>query len=245
MSLPEIVFSGQLLLAMPIALLAGLVSFASPCILPLVPGYLGYIGGLVDTERHGKKRLITGTLLFIAGFSAIFIAYGAAFGSLGSWLVRWSDIIIRISGVLFIVMGLVFAGWLFIFQKDTRIKNNPKRGGLWSAPLFGLIFGLGWTPCIGPVLTAIQALSIESASMWRGALLGAIYCIGLGLPFLLVAVGFDWATRSVNVLRKHLRMINIFGGVLLIGVGLLMVSGVWSQIIYMLQSLIDGYVTPL
>lgn len=244
MSLPEIVFSGQLLLAMPIAILAGIVSFASPCILPLVPGYMGYLGGLVGADKQDRRRLIFGTLLFILGFSAIFIAYGAAFGSLGVWLVRWNDVIIRVSGVLFIVMGLVFAGWLYIFQKEARLRK-PHKGGLWAAPVFGLVFGLGWTPCIGPVLTAIQALSIESASMWRGALLGALYCVGLGLPFLLVAWGFSWATKSLDFMRKHLRAINIFGGLLLVGVGILMVSGAWTYLIYSIQSMIDGYVTAI
>ncbi|MGB3414472.1 MAG: cytochrome c biogenesis CcdA family protein [Microbacteriaceae bacterium] len=244
MSLPEIVYSGQLLLALPIALLAGIVSFASPCILPLVPGYLGYLGGLSGEDNNNRRRLLLGTLLFILGFSAIFIAYGAAFGALGVWLMQWGDIIVRIAGVVLIVMGLIFAGWLLVFQGDRRFRLKP-RGGLVSAPLFGLAFGLGWTPCIGPVLVAIQALSLETGSPWRGALLGVFYCIGLGLPFLLVAWGMSWATRSVNFLRKHIRLINIIGGLLLIIIGLLMVTGVWSELIFQLQAVIDSFVPAI
>ena len=245
MTLPEIVYSGQLLLALPIAVLAGLVSFASPCILPLVPGYLGYLGGLSGEDQKSRRRLLLGTLLFIVGFSVVFIAYGAAFGALGVWLQQWGDVIVRIAGVVLIIMGLVFAGWLMIFQRDRRFRRNSARGGLFGAPLFGIAFGLGWTPCIGPVLVAIQALSLDTGSPWRGALLGFFYCLGLGLPFLLVAWGFGWATKSMTFLRKHIRLINILGGVMLIIIGVLMVTGIWSELIFQLQAVIDSFVPAI
>src|SRR5690606_17217773 len=157
------------------------------------------------------------------GFSVVFIAYGAAFGALGVWLQQWGDVIVRVAGVVLIIMGLIFAGWLILFQRDRRFRAS-NRGGLLSAPLFGVAFGLGWTPCIGPVLVAIQALSLDTGSPWRGALLGFFYCVGLGLPFLLVAWGFGWATKSMAFLRKHIRLINIFGGLMLIIIGVLMVT---------------------
>ncbi|MFF1571509.1 cytochrome c biogenesis CcdA family protein [Leifsonia sp. NPDC058292] len=240
-SVGEIVFSGQLLLALPIAVLAGLVSFASPCVLPLVPGYLAYVGGFSGTgEKRDRSRLLTGVALFILGFAIVFIAYGAAFGALGLWLVRWQEVVIRILGVLVIIMGLVFIGQFSFLQRTIKPTWRPATG-LIGAPLLGIVFGLGWTPCIGPTLAAISALSVGSGSPWRGALLGLFYCIGLGIPFLLVALGFEWVTGSVAFLKRHIRAINIIGGVLLVIIGILMATGVWSALMSQFLAVITGF----
>lgn len=241
MGIGQIVFSGQLLVALPIALLAGLVSFASPCVLPLVPGYLAYVGGISDPgAKRDRSRLLTGVALFILGFAVVFIAYGAAFGALGQWLVRWQDVVVRILGALVIVMGLVFIGRFSFLQRTIKPAWSPATG-LIGAPLLGIVFGLGWTPCIGPTLAAISALSVDSGSPWRGALLGLFYCIGLGIPFLLVALGFDWVAGSVAFLKRHIRAINIIGGVLLVIIGILMVTGLWTEFLSQFLAVIQGF----
>lgn len=237
----EIVFSGQLLLALPIAVLAGLVSFASPCVLPLVPGYLAYVGGFSDPgAKRERSRLLTGVALFILGFAVVFVAYGAAFGALGFWLVRWQEVVIRVLGVVVIAMGLVFIGQFSFLQRTIKPNWRPATG-LIGAPVLGVVFGLGWTPCIGPTLAAISALSVGSGSPWRGALLGLFYCIGLGIPFVLVALGFDWVAGSVLFLKRHIRAINIIGGVLLVVIGVLMATGLWSQLMSQFLAVIQGF----
>lgn len=241
----NIVANGQFLIAIPIAILAGLVSFASPCILPLVPGYIAYVGGMAKTdEKQSRHRVLVGVALFIAGFTIVFIAYGAAFGSLGSWLIRWQDLITRGMGVVLIGLGVLFLGALPRLQRTFRLPINPKLG-LAGAPLLGLVFGLGWTPCLGPTLAAISALSLGSATLGRGTALAAFYCLGLGIPFLLVALGFQWATGALGWLKKHVRAINVAGGVALILIGVLMLSGLWTLWLYQLQALIGGVVLPI
>ncbi|WP_382309679.1 cytochrome c biogenesis CcdA family protein [Herbiconiux sp. UC225_62] len=246
----EVVLSGQLLLAIPIALLAGLVSFASPCVLPLVPGYLAYVGGISDAgtdasgRKAGRRRMLLGIALFILGFSVIFLAYSAAFGALGTWLIVWQDLVTRIMGVVVIALGLVFIGQFSFLQRTFKPSWRPATG-LAGAPILGVVFGLGWTPCIGPTLGAIQALSLTSGSAWSGVLLGLFYCIGLGLPFLLVALGLNWVTSSVKFLKRHIRTINIVGGVVLVAIGILMVSGLWTIWIYEMQAVINGFVSPI
>ncbi|MET4781572.1 cytochrome c biogenesis protein CcdA [Glaciihabitans sp. UYNi722] len=241
----NIIANGQFLIAVPIAVLAGLVSFASPCILPLVPGYLAYVGGMAGSHgNRSRRRVIVGVTLFILGFAAVFIAYGAAFGSLGSWLIRWQDPITRIMGILLVAMGLVFIGALPQLQRTIRLPIRPNVG-LAGAPLLGLVFGLGWTPCLGPTLAAISALSLGSATVGRGTALAAFYCIGLGIPFLLVALGFEWASGGIRWLKEHVRTINIAGGAALILIGVLMVSGLWTMWLYQLQALIGGVVLPI
>ena len=245
----EAVLSGQLLLALPIALLAGLVSFVSPCVLPLVPGYLGYIGGFASVpdatgRSRGRGRLLFGVALFVLGFSLVFVAYGAAFGAVGAWLTTWQDLITRILGAVVIALGLVFIGQFTFMQRTIKPSWAPATG-LAGAPLLGIVFGLGWTPCIGPTLSAIAALSLNGASPWRGALLGLVYCIGLGIPFFLVALGFNWVTGSVAFLKRHIRAVNIIGGALLIAVGLLMVSGIWTIVMNNLQGVMFSFVTPV
>ncbi|MCI0156676.1 cytochrome c biogenesis protein CcdA [Leifsonia shinshuensis] len=245
MDVGQIVFSGQLLLALPIALLAGLVSFASPCVLPLVPGYLAYVGGMSDPgAKRDRSRVLLGVALFVLGFAVVFVAYGAAFGALGLWLVRWQEVVIRVLGVLVILMGLVFIGQFSFLQRTIKPTWRPATG-LIGAPLLGIVFGLGWTPCIGPTLAAISALSVGSGSPWRGALLGLFYCIGLGIPFLLVALGFDWVAGSVAFIKRHIRVINIIGGALLVVIGVLMATGLWTAMMSQFLGVISGFVPAI
>lgn len=230
----EIVVSGQLLLALPIALLAGLVSFASPCVLPLVPGYLAYVGGFTDAPEcaaRGRRRVLLGVLLFVLGFSLVFVLYGAAVGSIGLWMRQYSDVITRVLGLVVIAMGLVFIGQFSFLQRTLRPSIRPATG-LIGAPLLGIVFGVGWTPCLGPTLSSILALSYGAGSPGRGALLALMYCLGLGLPFLLVAFGFSWVSTTVAFVKRHLRVVNIAGGSALVLIGALMVTGIWNSLVY-------------
>lgn len=241
----QLALSGQLLIAIPIALLAGLVSFASPCILPLIPGYLGYIGGIANpNSSRPRLRLLLGVGLFILGFAVVFVSYGAAFGAAGYWLIRWQDPITRVLGIVVVIMGLAFIGAFSFLQRSAKLRVTPTIG-LAGAPLLGLVFGVGWTPCLGPTLTAISLLSLNSASPWRGALLAFVYCLGLGIPFILVALGFNWMTGVLAWMKKHIRVINISGGAMLIAIGTLMITGIWTQWIFSMQALIGGFVLPI
>lgn len=240
----EIVFGGSLALALPIAVLAGLVSFASPCVLPLVPSYLAYVGGFAgEGEKQDRRRLLLGVALFILGFSIVFVTLGVLFGTAGLLLRPWLDLILRLAGVLVILMGLVFIGQVTFMQRTIRPQWKVATG-LAGAPLLGIVFALGWAPCIGPTLTAVYAIALDGSDPWRGALLAVAYCLGLGIPFLLVALGLGWVTGSVAWLKRHIRAINIIGGALLILIGLLMVTGLWRAFVSSLGSVIGGYVTP-
>lgn len=248
-SVGELVYSGALWLALPLALVAGLISFASPCVLPLVPGYLAYVGGMSTAEAGQRRkrdigRVVLGVSLFVLGFTVVFVGFGIAFGAMGMALKPWLDVITRVMGVIVIAMGLIFMGLFRRLQNTKKLQLTPTTG-LIGAPLLGIVFGLGWTPCIGPTLTAILSLSLQSASPGRGALLGLIYCVGLGIPFVLLALGFEWATTSVTFLKRHIRTINIVGGVLLVIIGLLMVSGLWTVWVYNLQAVIGSFVPSL
>jgi cytochrome c-type biogenesis protein len=239
-SIGTIILSGNLLLALAIAVAAGIVAFASPCVLPLVPGYLGYVGGFTsEADRPRRGRLVVGVALFILGFTVVFIAYNWVLGGAGFLLKSHLDIITRIAGVLVILMGLVFIGQFSFLQRTIKPRWTAATG-LAGAPLLGIIFGLGWTPCIGPTLSAVLSLSASSGSPWRGAILGLAFSLGLGIPFLLVALGLNWVTGSMAFLKRHIRVVNIIGGALLVAVGILMVTGVWQLFMSQLGSAVNS-----
>lgn len=243
----EAVQNGSLLLALPVALLAGLVSFLSPCVLPLVPGYLGYVTGLtgVDLAKQRRGRMVLGISLFILGFTAIFVLLGAAVGSLGAWLSINSAWITQLMGVVVIILGIVFMGGFSFMQGEAKIHRKPP-AGLWGAPVLGVTFGLGWVPCIGPTLSAVQAMSFSGGtSAAKGALLTFVYCLGLGLPFLLIALGFQRGMRALSFFKQHKLLLQRIGGGLLIVLGLLMVTGVWNYLISTLQGWIFAVELPI
>jgi len=241
----ELVGDGQLVIALPIALLAGLLSFLSPCILPLVPGDLGYVGGLSGTGgSRDRSRLVIGVSLFVLGFTLVFVATNAAFGAVGTWLVVYGDTITRFAGVLVILLGLVFIGQFTFLQRQFKPKWMPATG-LAGAPLLGILFGLGWTPCLGPTLAAITAISLSGGSAWQGVVLGVVYSLGLGIPFILVAFGFGWVATSVAWIKKRIRIVNIVGGALLVIIGVLMVTGLWSLWMSELGGFINVFVPAL
>ena len=247
MGIFEIVADGQLLVASLIAIAAGLVSFLSPCILPLVPGYLAYASasaGAAPGEAPNRRRLVLGSVLFVAGFTAVLVTFLAAAGSVGIWLMEWEPVITRVMGVFVIVMGLVFMGLFSRAQNTRKLKFKPKLG-LAGAPVLGAVFAIGWTPCMGPTLTVIMGLSLQQGSVARSVVLALMYCLGLGLPFVLAAFGFGWMTQTMTFFKRHIRTVNLIGGGLLILIGLLMVTGLWSKMMFALQAVIDGYVTPL
>ena len=245
-SLGELVFSGPLLLALPIAFAAGFVAFASPCVLPLVPGYLGYVSGFTGstTTARPTTRLVVGVLLFILGFSTVFISFSIVFASLGAALIAWVDVILRIAGLLLILMGFVFIGQVSFLQRTTKLPLGSANGFL-GAPILGVVVGLGWAPCIGPTLIAVNTLAFSVGDIPRATALAVAYCLGLGIPFLLIALGFGWVTGAVAWLKRHIRAINIAGGVILMAIGMAMVSGVWQIWMSSLQAVIGGTTTPL
>ncbi|GAA3423352.1 cytochrome c biogenesis protein CcdA [Streptosporangium nondiastaticum] len=232
------VAGGSLALALPIAVAAGLVSFLSPCVLPLVPGYLSYVTGMSADPRRG--RMAGGIALFVLGFAAVFVAGGALFGGLGAVLLGNAGIITRVLGAVTVVMGLAFMGAIPGLQRDLRIHRAPA-AGLAGAPLLGVVFGLGWTPCIGPTLGVVLTLGLNEGSAGRGALLAFAYALGLGLPFLLAGLAYGKALRTFKVLRRHSRLITRVGGAMLVAVGLLLVTGLWSGLIATMQTWIGGF----
>ena len=212
-SISTIVSSGSLLIALPIAFAAGLLAFLSPCVLPLAPGYISYITGLTGAEiSEGRKgRVLLGSILFVLGFSVVFVSYGALFGGAGALLLEYADWINRVLGVLVIVMGLAFMGLIPGLQREYRIHHVP-RWGVAGAPILGVAFGIGWTPCIGPTLAAVQTLAFSEASAARGALLSLVYSIGLGVPFILLGLLFTRTARALKFLRTHTLVIMRVGG---------------------------------
>ena len=232
--------SGSLVLAVPVALVAGLVSFFSPCVIPLLPGYLSYATGLsgADLAEGGgegrRGRMLLGSVLFVLGFSVVFVMLGALSGAVGAWLVSWRDTLTLVLGVLTIVLGLAFAGLVPALQRDWRVHTVPAVG-LAAAPLLGFLFGLGWTPCLGPTLAAITNLSLHEATVGRGALLAGVYAVGLGVPFVVAGLAYRRALGAFGVIRRHQAWVTRAGGLMLVAVGLLLVTGWWDQAVTWLQ----------
>jgi len=278
----QLVSSGPLILALPVAAAAGAVTFLSPCCLPLVPGYLSFVTGMagasgsepapvvaqpvvaveggtgpavavaarpvVAPPSAPRARVVAGTALFVLGFSVVFVAYGAALGGLGHLLTGHARLLTQILGGLTILLGLLFAGVFDRFSFAGRIVRPSARpkAGLAGAPLLGVMFGLGWTPCIGPTLTAVLALSASSGTVSRGALLAFVYALGLGIPFLLVSLGFQLAMRAFAFARRRARLVTRIGGAMLVCVGLLEVTGAWSTFMAWLQvHWVSGYQPPI
>lgn len=235
---------GTMLLALPVAVLAGLVSFFSPCVLPLLPGYLSYATGLAASEitagRGARGRIVAGTGLFVAGFALVFVSSGALFGGLGSQLAAWARPLTIGVGVLAIALGLVYAGVLRVGQSTVR-PVTTRRVGLAAAPLLGIGFGLGWTPCIGPTLGVVLTLALNEATAARGALLALAYALGLGVPFLVAGLAFTRLAGTLAWVRRHHGLLQRVGGGLLVAVGLLMVSGAWDLLLGVVRTWVSAF----
>jgi cytochrome c-type biogenesis protein len=268
-SFARTVTDGPLLFALPVAAAAGLVSFLSPCCLPLMPGYLSYVTGLAgsDLERTAapqgsssqpggavlvesrqvqrrQARVLVGSVLFVLGFSVVFVSEGLLFGRLGSLFIDHELAIERVLGVVTILMGLSFMDLIPALSRDVRIRRLPATG-LAGAPLLGLVFGLGWTPCLGPTLAAVQGLAFTQGSAGRGAILTFAYCLGLGIPFILTGIAFQRALRVFAVVKRHYGVVKAIGGGLLVLVGVLLVTGLWLQVTIHLRGLVGGYTAPV
>ena len=269
-----IVTDGPLLLALAVAALVGLISFASPCCLPLIPGYVSYVAGLAGSQVTAgaarvpqaagggaasatsagcsaeagavptplaapaavpRGRVLAGSLLFIAGFSAVFVSFGALFGGLGRLLLEWSPVLTRVAGVVVIAMGLSFLGAIPWLMRERRVQHRPP-AGLAGAPVLGVVFGLGWTPCLGPTLAAVNTLAYTQASAGRGAVLALAYCLGLGIPFVLVALGARRALAFSALARRHARTVMRIGGGLMIVLGVLLLTGWWDALMIWLRA---------
>jgi len=267
MSVADVIGSGPLLLAIPVAAAAGAVTFLSPCCLPLVPGYLSYATGMsgaaaerdaggsavpaapgAPATKAARGRTVAGTLLFVLGFSAVFATYGTVLGGLGSLLRDHNQGLTQILGGFTIVLGLLFAGAFDRFTFAGRIfkPSARPRAGLAGAPLLGVLFGVGWSPCLGPTLAAVLTLSASSGTAARGAFLAFVYGLGLGIPFLLVSVAFQQMMGMLGFFRRNARLVSRVGGGMLIALGLLEVTGAWTAALDWLRAhWINGYNLPL
>ncbi|MGW2838541.1 cytochrome c biogenesis CcdA family protein [Streptomyces sp. NPDC001493] len=239
----ETVVNGALLAAVPIALLGGLVSFFSPCVLPLVPGYLSYVTGISGTDLANARRgrIVGGASLFVLGFTAVFVSGGALFGYFGGNLQEHSEALQRVLGVLMILMGVFFMGLMpWMTQREFRIHRRPVTG-LLGAPLLGALFGIGWTPCLGPTLSAVSMLAFDQGTAERGALLTVAYCLGLGVPFVLAAVAFRKALGAFGWVKRHYAWVMRIGGVMMIATGILLLTGLWATFMQDVQGWSNGF----
>lgn len=237
------VMNGALLVALPIALLGGLVSFFSPCVLPLVPGYLSYVTGVsgADLAEARRGRMVAGASLFVAGFTAVFVSGGALFGYFGDTLQANSGPLTKVLGVLMILMGVFFMGLMpWMTQREFRIHRKPVTG-LVGAPLLGALFGIGWTPCLGPTLSSVSILAMNQGTAGRGAILTVAYCMGLGIPFVLAAVAFRKALGAFGWVKRHYVWVMRIGGGMMIVTGLLLLTGAWGSMMQELQGWSAGF----
>jgi len=244
----EAAVGGSMALAMPVALLAGLVSFFSPCVVPLLPGYVSYATGLGAAEvvegSPRRGRMLAGTSLFVLGFAAVFVLTGVVAGAAGRVLVEYRDVITRVLGVVIIVLGLIFAGVLKIGQRDLRSHRIPAVG-VAAAPLIGVVFALGWTPCLSPTLGVVVNLGFNEGTAVRGGLLGFVYALGLGIPFVLAGLAFTKMASAVAFFRERQQLVMRIGGVLLIIVGLLLVTGTWNMLTAVLRQWASSFETVI
>jgi cytochrome c-type biogenesis protein len=243
-SVDATITDGSLVLALPLALAAGLVSFLSPCVLPLVPGFLSYVTGLtgVDLADRARGRLVAGALLFVAGFSVVFISAGVLLGAFGVFLVDHQRLLQQILGSLTIVLGLAFMGAVPWFQRDLRVHRRPVVG-LAGAPMLGVLFGLGWSPCVGPTLGTVMGLGLNEGTAARGGVLAVAYCLGLGLPFVVTALAFRRAMGAFGWVKQHYLWVMRLGGAMLVAIGVLLVTGVWNDMTVQMQIWVNGF-TP-
>jgi cytochrome c-type biogenesis protein len=244
MNIDGTITDGSLLLALPLALAAGVVSFLSPCVLPLVPGFLSYVTGMtgVDLADRHRGRLLAGALLFVAGFTVVFVSAGVLAGAFGGFLLEHDRTLQRVLGAATIVLGLAFMGAVPWFQRDLRIHRRPALG-LAGAPVLGVLFGLGWTPCVGPTLGAVLALGLDQATAARGGVLAVAYCLGLGVPFVVTALAFRRAMGAFGWVKRHYVWVVRAGGAMLVTIGVLLVTGVWNDLTVQLQVWVNGF-TP-
>lgn len=247
MNIGNIVFSGDLALALPISFLAGLLAFLSPCIIPLVPGYIAYVSGFAlssEPSRADRRRVLLGVLGFVSGMGVVFVTLSIFFGTLGLLLIPYLDIVLRVAGVFLIVLGVVFAGGIPALQRDI-LPGWKTRAGLWGAPFLGVVFAIGWVPCVGPTLAAVQTLAFSAQDPVRAGVLGVAYWLGLALPFILVALLLGRVLPALAWVRRHIATINIAGGALLVLIGVLMVVGIWREFLSWTGVILSGFTAPL
>ncbi|MFJ9179107.1 cytochrome c biogenesis CcdA family protein [Streptomyces sp. NPDC102360] len=239
----DTVTDGALLLAVPVALLGGLVSFFSPCVLPLVPGYLSYVTGITGTDlmEQRRGRMAAGASLFVLGFTAVFVSGGALFGFFGQTLQEYQGVLSKVLGVLMILMGVFFMGFMpWVTQREIRFHKKPA-AGLAGAPVLGALFGIGWTPCIGPTLASVIGLSSVQSTAGRGAILTIAYCLGLGLPFVLAAIAFRKALGAFGWVKQHYTWVMRIGGIMMILTGVLLLTGAWDALVGQMRTWSTGF----